>query len=173
MDRKGMNGFTLPELMTVVALVGILATMAHASFQDVASRGRLNGAIEMIRMDIQQARYSSLVSNDHYHIDFEPQTRSYLLNGQKRVFLPEGIRFGADPGVKGKPNQPGEIPPVDGITFKGDGVQNRAEFFPKGVVVPTGAVYVTSGKETMAITLYLNGHVRMWVSNGGNKWTLL
>lgn len=173
MKRERMQGFTLLELMMIVAIVGVLVTIAHASFQEIAGRGRLQAAIEMIGNDIRSARYQALMSGEHHRIDFEPTTSSYVMDEKGRVFLPAGIRFGADPGVTGKPNQPGDLPPADGVTFKGDGVENRAEFYPKGLVIPTGGVYVTNGKETMAITVYLNGHVRMWRSSGGNKWTLM
>lgn len=173
MKKEGMQGFTVLELLTAVAIIGVLATMAHASFREVAGRAKLNGAIDMIGIDIRKARYESMMSGEHHQIDFEPQSSSYVIDEQYRIALPEGITFGADPGVTGKPNQPGDIPPSDGVTFKGEGVENRAEFYPKGLVIPTGAVYVTNGQETMAITLYLNGHVRLWRSEGGNKWTLL
>ena len=173
MEKKGMQGFTLIELMVVVALLGILATFAHASFREVAGRAKLNGAIEMIGADIRKSRYESIMSGEHHQIDFNPAEGSYLIDEHDKVLLPQGVRFGADQDVTGKPNQAGDLPPADGVTFKGEGVENRAEFYPKGLVIPTGAVYVTNGDETMAITLYLNGHVRMWRSEGGNKWTLL
>jgi len=173
MGRKGIEGFTLLELVVVIALVGLLVAIAQGSMREVSSRARLNSAFEMIGSDMRKARYGSLMEGEHHYIDFEPQAGSYLINGQDRVKLPEGIRFGADSKVTGKPNQPGDLPPSDGITFKGDGVENRVKFYPKGLVIPTGAVYLTNGSETMAITVYLNGHLRLWRSGGGNKWALL
>lgn len=173
MNRMKENGFTLMETVVVLVVMGLLASIAQASFREMAARSRLNSAIDMIGTDFRKARYESIMSGEHYRIDFEPAAGSYLINGKDRVSLPGGIRFGADPGVTGKPNQPGDRPPADGVTFLGDGVQNRVEFFPRGMIIPTGAVYVTDGKETRAITVYLNGHVRTWRSGGGNKWTLL
>ncbi len=173
MRKSKDNGFTLWELISVMAIIGILAAIAQTSFQEVAGRARLNSAIDMIGIDIRKARYDSIMSAEHHRIDFEPTTGSYLIDSKDRIVLPAGIRFGADASVTGKPNQPGEPPPADGITFQGGGTTNRAEFYPKGLVIPTGGIYVTNGRETMAITVYLNGHVRLWRSGGGNKWTLL
>lgn len=173
MERQGMKGYTLVEMMAVVAIIGVLGSIAHLSYQDLRARRQLYAAIDMVGADLRKARVTVWYSGDQHHIDFDPHTNSYLLNDLDRIVLPGGVRFGADPAVKGKPSQPNEAPPADGITFKGGGVENRVEFYSKGLVVPTGAVYLTNGKETMAITVSLNGHQRTWRSDGGNKWTLL
>ena len=131
---------------------------------------RLQSAADMIGTDIRKARHSVFMNKDPYHIDFDPKTGTYLVNDTSRIPLPKGISFGTAPGVTGKPSDPYESPPKDGITFKGEGKDNRAKFLPKGLVVPTGAVYLTNGRETMAITVALNGHTTLWRSNGGNKW---
>jgi len=173
MKKLGRKGWTLPELMTVMAIMGILATIAVQSMKDYLLSIQLQGATDMIGMDIRKARIMVFTQGENYRIDFHPKTNSYLLNGEHRMQLPKGISFGIAPGVTGKPSDPSEAPPADGITFKGEGMDNRAEFLPKGIVVPTGAVYLTNGKETMAITVALNGHTTMWRSKGGKKWLKL
>jgi len=171
--KMGNDGWTLLELMTVIALIGILAAFTDRSMQDYALSLRLQGAVDMIGTDIRKARHSVFTTSEPYHIDFEPTTGTYFVNDANRIKLPEGISFGTAPGVTGKPSDPYKAPPKDGISFKAEGGENRANFLTKGLVVPTGAVYLTNGRETMAITVSLNGHTNFWRSNGGSKWVEL
>jgi prepilin-type N-terminal cleavage/methylation domain-containing protein len=171
--QMGKEGWTLAELMIVIALIGIMAAMADWSMRDYALTVRLRSAADMIGTDIRKARYSVFVSKEPYHIDFDPNTRTYLVNDVSRIPLPNGIKFGTAPGVTGRPSDPYNAPPIDGISFNAEGAENRAKFLPKGLVVPTGAVYLTNGRETMAITVSLNGHTTFWQSSGGNKWVEL
>ena len=170
MRQLGRKGISLAELMTVIAVLGILALFADLSMSDYHRTVRLQSAADMILTDIRQARFTVLTWGDPYRIDFEPKTASYLVNGAGRVKLPPGISFGSAAGVTGRPSDPHTAPPADGITFRGEGTENRAEFLPKGLVVPTGAVYLTNGKDTLAITVTVNGHTTAWRSSGGSVW---
>jgi len=173
MKQLGNKGWSLLELMVVMAIIGILMSVASSSMYGYLLTTRLQCAADMIGMDIRKARLSVYTIGEPYSIDFCPKTSTYVVNGQGRVKLPDGISFGAAHGVTGRPSSPSEAPPNDGITFKGGGMDNRAEFLTKGLVVPAGAVYLTNGKETMAITVALNGHTSTWRSKGSNKWVRL
>lgn len=58
--RALMAGVTLIELMLVVALVGILASIGTPAFRDMAGRYRLNAATREAVNLIKQARYASV-----------------------------------------------------------------------------------------------------------------
>jgi hypothetical protein len=104
-------------------------------------------AIETIAVDIRLAHVTARSSGESCYLSFDPITNSYTMIGSRYVNIPEGIRFGSDPSIKGKPTEPGEMPPADGITFKSEGIKNRAHFHPKGTVIPTGALSLQMEKK--------------------------
>lgn len=173
MKRIGNKGWSLLEVLLVMLVLGLLTTGAAWSMGSYILTARLQGAADMVSMDIRKARVSVYHFGDPYFIDFSPETSSYVVNGRIRIELPEGITFGVASGVTGRPSSPSDAPPRDGITFKAEGTENRARFMPKGLVVPTGGVYLTNGRETMAITVTLTGHTTVWRSAGGSRWVEL
>jgi prepilin-type N-terminal cleavage/methylation domain-containing protein len=57
MDR---DGFTLVELIVVVAIVGILLAIVTPNFQDYTKRSNIDGQTKMLFADLQEARGRSL-----------------------------------------------------------------------------------------------------------------
>lgn len=60
MNRQKHAGFTLLEVMIVVAIIGILAAIAVPSYQDMLERDRLKQAAEGLKSDMQFARTEAI-----------------------------------------------------------------------------------------------------------------
>jgi len=60
MNKKQSLGFTLTELMITVAIIGILASIAVPSFQDMIERNRLKEAVEGLKSDLMFARTEAI-----------------------------------------------------------------------------------------------------------------
>ena len=53
------RGFTLPELMLTLAIVGVLLTLALPSFGSILSRHRLKAAAEQLAADLGELRFQA------------------------------------------------------------------------------------------------------------------
>ena len=67
--RKG-NGFTLVELMIVIAVMGIMTAIAIPSYQTFMAQRRLNGAAREVMSDLMAARMKAIKVNRDVRVDF-------------------------------------------------------------------------------------------------------
>jgi prepilin-type N-terminal cleavage/methylation domain-containing protein len=173
MRAKGQEGFTLGELMTVVVVMAVLMAIGVPQLRDHVQRSRLRRAAEVVDADLRQARWTARMTGQVCRVVFNAGSGTYTINGSTFARIPEGVRFGVDPSVTGKPKQPYSAPPSDGVSFDMGGSKNQARFYPNGVVAPTGSVFLTNGKETMAVTVAITGRPKLWRSGGGKTWVPL
>lgn len=170
MERGKYRGFTVFEMLAVLTIIGVVLAFTASSLNDFRERMRLRGAIEIIGAHLRQARWDARLKSTLSEVVFDVENGSYTINGTQTAALPRGIRFGADPSVTGKPGQPYSPPPADGISFNVGRSRNAARFYASGMVVPTGSVFITNGRETMAVTVAITGRPKLWRSHGGRKW---
>ena len=78
MMRK-QSGFTLVELMIVIAIIAIFAAIALPSFSSLIERGRLKSATEVIKADIQFARSEAMKRSADVTTVFTSGTPSYTM----------------------------------------------------------------------------------------------
>jgi prepilin-type N-terminal cleavage/methylation domain-containing protein len=173
MKKSRMQGFTLMELMTVIVIIGVLLSIATLSMTEYMSRTKLRTTLYAIDGDIRQARWIAQCTATTCFIRFDTLVQSYTINDTQYAKLPDGVRFGVHPGVIGCPGDPDTPPPSDGISFDSPGHPNILNYYPTGAVVPAGTVYITDGKQTMAVRVARTGRPKLWHSNGGSKWTPL
>lgn len=79
MRRNRRDGFTLVELMIVIAVIGILAAIAAPSYQTYMAQRRLNGAARHLAMHLMQARSQAITTNKQIIVN--------LLNNQQYAFV--------------------------------------------------------------------------------------
>jgi type IV fimbrial biogenesis protein FimT len=60
MRRVNASGFTIVEMMIALAISGVLVAVAVPSFQSTIARARLEGAVNVLAVDLQYARSESI-----------------------------------------------------------------------------------------------------------------
>jgi prepilin-type N-terminal cleavage/methylation domain-containing protein len=119
-SRSAEGGFTLVELMVVVAVIGVLATIAIPLYANVQARGRLAKAQEDSRT------LASAVSIYDAHMGHIPTTLAQLTTVSTNALgLPGGPFIAAVPSAPGGWGSYSYTPSASGGTFtittSGDG----------------------------------------------------
>jgi type IV fimbrial biogenesis protein FimT len=74
MNREKNAGFTLVETLVVVAIIGVLATMAAPSFSEQMKQQRVEGAAEGLVAALQNTKAEAIKRNATTGIIFTPAT---------------------------------------------------------------------------------------------------
>ena len=73
-DRPFQKGFTLMELMIVLALMAIMAAIAIPNYRSYMTQNRLNGAARMVMTDLMQARSLAATENVRFKVTISGNT---------------------------------------------------------------------------------------------------
>ncbi len=151
--QKHSRGFTLLELMLVMAIVAILAGVALPSMSSFITTGRISGAADVIKNEFEWARTEAVKDNDTIKITFitganwcigiddtggacDCSSASCTVNGQ-----PKNISY-AD---------------YDGLTLSTSGGLSSVTINPTGIADTSGAITFTDGSYSATLNLSVLG----------------
>ncbi|MBS3757464.1 MAG: GspH/FimT family pseudopilin [Desulfobacterales bacterium] len=145
------RGFTLVEIMTVVAIIGILASISVPGFYAWRASARLRGASLDLMSDLSMARMHAVKKGEEVSVRFAT----------------EGYKMFIDANNDGAPNAGEEIlrqksyPP--GVAMRQTTFTDaKTAFHPSGAVCPAGSVGLGRGTGSpMRIIVNLVGRIRV------------
>jgi Tfp pilus assembly protein FimT len=171
--RRGTEGFTLVEVLTMLSLAGIVGAIAATNFNSYMPSYRVRGAALEIAGDMNQARLSAIkegrayfyapVSGTTYQIKFQNGAVQTVLKTVDVAKDYTGVKFAAPTGATDPYGVaiPGAVPAVP-LTFNSDGtVTSAASVY----VAPTD----TSVHSNAAVVVTAAGRIRVW-GYAGSTW---
>lgn len=173
------KGFSVLELIIVMAIIGILMAIAAPDFLGFSPRARLKSAALDIASIMQLARIKAIRDSSTWAIQFDTGSARYRVlsndggdddwdDGDETVYRTVNLSDypGVSYGSNATPlNRPGGSYPADGVSFG----SNRVVFNSDGSSgVPSGTVYVKNGDgDTFAVgTISATGRVKTWYYYG-------
>ena len=167
-SRGNSSGFTVIELMVVVAIISIIMIIAIPNFARMQQRARIRSGAQEVGQDLRQIRERAISGSGTFQINF-PDTRHYVVTNPDgnstsyRLGGSGGILYFGGVGVAGHPPE-GSLPApgINGIDFPGSILTIDA----RGGAT-SGVIYMTNGRDNYAVGINSLGKVKVYQFENG------
>jgi len=150
--KKTARGFTLIELIVVIALIAILTAIAVPSYQTFMVRSRLKGAARQVMSDLMNARMMAVSQNQKVKVHVENGGHTYEIwsdaNHDGAVDDNEGVNISKDVQQD-----------YYDVTLSTTSTTNDTIFNPRGAASQFGTVTVTNSAGSKSIAVAISGRV--------------
>ncbi len=150
MRQKQVKGFTLAELMVVIAIIGITTAIAIPYFVGQMPRYRLNGAARQVMGDLMWARMEAVSQNNEFKV--------FFLNSHEYKILDDDDNDGVDDGV-GEWDETKDIQDeYHDVTFS---PITATVFQPRGIASPSVIITLSNSAGSKEVKVHLTGRVKI------------
>jgi len=117
------NGFSLPEILIVIAIMGILMAIAGVSYNEWMSKYRLEGQVREMYADLMNARVRAMQRNLDHFVVVTPGSYNAREdsdddgNPDNEVLSPKLLSFPSSSTITVTLNKRGLVSPEDTIRF--------------------------------------------------------
>ena len=149
MKKKKNRGFTLMELMIVIAIIAIMASIAIPNFIGWLPERRLDAGAQDILQGLQKSRSKAIMTNRNVIVTFNAAANSFT------AFVDEEASNDQSAGDLTIVNR--NLPA--GVVFDVLGFGATVTFDNRGIPTTSGVVTLQNNSGTVQdIRLYLSGH---------------
>ena len=157
MGMRSNRGYTLIELMVVLALAGILAAIAIPVYIQSSARNSVWTASELIGSQLRQARLKAISRNRRFQVRFDcPAVGQFRVLAVDDATIGDPDRCSAteefDSGVFAMPFQTTFGDDVDTLEVNGRGIFTSAGAIPQTITV-------TNGENSRSLTVSITGQI--------------
>jgi prepilin-type N-terminal cleavage/methylation domain-containing protein len=195
--RRGGDGFSLPEVVLALALLGLMLLVAAPALGAALQRGRVVAAAREMAGEMARMRAEAIASRRRVAMRFTTAggrpAWSFYADGDGDGVRADDIAAGRDPLLAGPRDLPSRyegtdfglldipipaVPPTSGTIAPGDdpirfGSSSTVTFTPWGTA-SSGTLYISDGRESVcAVVLYGHtGRIRTWrFDRALGRWT--
>jgi len=124
--RARQAGFTLLELLVVLSLAALAATMVGGGAQSFMERSRYHQAVRDVATQLGRARALCVQEGRTVVVAYDPQARQLITDGKARLDIPPSVQISWEPMQSQRNAEAGGGQPV--FVFNADGGAGGGRF---------------------------------------------
>lgn len=142
------RGFTLVEMMIVVAVLAILAAIAAPNLKTYMAQRRVNGAARLVMTDLMEARMKAVSQNNRFKVFFLDDHRYQILDDDNNNNTEDSGEASTTKNIQGEYYDVTLSASADPI------------FYPRGTAYGT-TVRLTNSSGSKSVTVAAAGRVKI------------
>jgi prepilin-type N-terminal cleavage/methylation domain-containing protein len=178
-SRNSANGFTLTELLLVVALIGTMAAVALPVMKDMTASIKLSDAARMVVGELQDARIKAVSTNRVFRVRMNCPSAGYIrrvevlataVDSSANRCLQSAYPFpAADNDVMTRPNYDGPVQTLPNgatvtttiVQFSPDGTANEVVAGVPQAIATTLTLTITRSGKSKTVTINAVGKIQL------------